>query len=61
MNMDENEVRRLRGLCFGGIHDPEWETVKDKWMEPENVEWLKKHSRIKPVMNPDVYWKEQKL
>ena len=37
----EAQVRALRDLVYGQRStDKNWDGCKDKWMEPENIEWL---------------------
>ena len=37
----EESVRRLRENVFGEIDDDGWCKVRENWMKPENVKWLK--------------------
>lgn len=37
----EAMVRRLRENIYGYVDDVGWFAVRDNWMKPENVRWLK--------------------
>jgi hypothetical protein len=39
----EAEVRRLRDNIYGPCTDNNWENCKDKWMQPERIQWLRDH------------------
>lgn len=41
--ISETEVRALRAAIYGECTDNNWEHCRDKWMTPENVQWLKEH------------------
>lgn len=50
--LTEQEVRKLRDNIYGTLPkfrtDDGWEHVKDKWMTPENIEWLQSQPQNKP-------------
>lgn len=42
----ESEVRRLRNRVFlNPISDESWEQIKQNWMEPKQIEWLRDQVR----------------
>jgi len=41
MTSQEKRVRELRDAIYGRASDEAWEAVKDNWMTPENVDWLR--------------------
>lgn len=46
----EMRARYLRDLVFGiPISDSEWNTCKDQWTRPMEVEWLEDQVDPKPV------------
>ena len=44
--------RLLRAKCYGEIPNESWEKVKENWMTPDNIDWLRKHSVIPPFFKP---------
>lgn len=48
---DESGVRRLRDAVYGSEPkyrtDAGWESVRENWMKPENIEWLKRQPQNK--------------
>lgn len=42
----EAEVRALRDLVYGPCTDNNWAACRDGWMKPENIEWLRRQSRL---------------
>lgn len=43
----EAVVRAWRAKVYGECTDENWEAVRENWMKPENIEWLKRE-----VMRP---------
>lgn len=38
----ETEVRAMRDRAYGDkSSDKNWESCRERWMEPDNIEWLK--------------------
>lgn len=46
--MSESEVRALRSAVFGECTESNWANTKDRWMQPENIAWLKEKA-AKPL------------
>ena len=46
----EAEVRQLRANIYGECTENNWVYCKEKWMMPENIQWLKEHQ---PKSNAD--------
>ncbi len=45
---EEVEARRMRDAVYIiESTDANWDACKDKWLEPDSIEFLKKHSQIK--------------
>lgn len=43
MKITEEEVRALRAGIYGECTDSNWSHVREKWLTPENVQWLKEN------------------
>lgn len=56
MSEIEQQVRTMRCTVYGEVSDDAWESVRDKWMTPENVAWLKEHSQRPPFYPQGVHW-----
>lgn len=49
----EAMVRRLRENIYGYVDDIQWAGVRDNWMKPENVKWLKEQQQnVNELVNP---------
>jgi hypothetical protein len=44
--MTEAEVRALRAKVYGECSDKNWECCRERWMEPENVKWLRENVKV---------------
>jgi hypothetical protein len=45
----EREVRAMRDRVLGHpTGDKNWDACKDKWMQPEEVEWLQQQDAREP-------------
>lgn len=53
-DLSEAEVRHLRDVVYGKPSgDANWQCVRDNWMRPDSIAWLKKHAQIKTPMTDE--------